>query len=206
MTLPQLLSAKKKIGKVAAFHDPTKNSFAGFTGSLISSYPYHITIYLTSFHLTSCHLGYLVIAAQALNPSEFREQLRRNFSITLDDAELGATIMMFDKDGDGQVDSVEFINEYFRLGKQERAKRNMYHRDREVKIEQDRRRMMAEREERFLSLLKPTVSDTWTAEEEQEAMRKVARVAYTYDREKDNLIQASDHPTIYLNNLQTDHI
>ena len=133
-----------------------------------------------------------------MNPSEFREQLRRNFSITLDDAELGAIIMMFDKDGDGHVDSVEFINEYFRLGKQERAKRNMYHKDREIKIEEDRRRMMAEREERFLSLLKPAVSDTWSAEEEQEAMRKVARVAYTYDREKDNLIQASDNnSTIY---------
>ena len=33
MTLPQLMSAKKKIGTVAAYHDPKKNSFAGFTGA-----------------------------------------------------------------------------------------------------------------------------------------------------------------------------
>ena len=111
--------------------------------------------------------------------------------------------MMFDKDGDGQVDSVEFINEYFRLGKQERAKRNMYHKDRELKIEADRKHMMEEREERFLGLLKASVSDTWTEEEEQEAMRKVARVAYTYDREKDNLIQASFLLCFTLLNLST---
>jgi Ca2+-binding EF-hand superfamily protein len=49
-------------------------------------------------------------------------QLRRNFSITLSDSELGATIMMFDKDGDGCVDSTEFINEYFKLGQQTRTK------------------------------------------------------------------------------------
>ena len=59
-------SAKKKIGRIAAFHDPKKNSFSGFD-------------------------------SEALNPTEFREQLRRNFSVVLDDAELGATIMLFDK-------------------------------------------------------------------------------------------------------------
>jgi hypothetical protein len=110
--------------------------------------------------------------------------------VNLDDAELGATIMMFDKDGDGQVDSVEFINEYFRLGKQERAKRNMYQKDRETKLEEERQRLLIEREQRFLSLLKSTVAESWTEEEEVEAMNKVARVAFTYSRDKDRIIQA----------------
>ena len=35
--------------------------------------------------------------SQALDPTQFREQLRRNFSINLTDSELGATILMFDK-------------------------------------------------------------------------------------------------------------
>jgi hypothetical protein len=72
LTLPQLLSAKKKIGRVAAFHDPQKNSFAGFTGKLISSHhisthlisPYLITSRLISPHLISSYIisSYLILS------------------------------------------------------------------------------------------------------------------------------------------------
>lgn len=154
LTLPQLMSAKKKIGRIAAFHDPKKNSFSGFD-------------------------------CAALSPTQFREQLRRNFSVTLDDAELGATIMLFDKDGDGGVDSTEFINEYLKLGQMERKKHVMAHKKRQDQLEKEREKRAKEREEKFLSLLKPVISDTWTKEEEESAIRKVARVAYTYDRIKD---------------------
>ena len=91
LTLPQLISAKKKIGKVATFYDPKKSSFKGFD-------------------------------SQALTPTEFREQLRRNFLVKLSDDELGAIVVLFDKDGDREIDSSEFINEFFKLGKQEKSK------------------------------------------------------------------------------------
>ena len=154
LTLPQLMSAKKKIGRIAAFHDPQKNLFNGFD-------------------------------AQALSPTQFREQLRRNFSINLDNSELGATIMLFDKDGDGGVDSTEFINEYLKLGQVERRKHVVAHKMRQDKLKREDEKRRKEREEKFLSLLKPVISDTWTKEEEESAIRKVARVAYTYDRVKD---------------------
>ena len=66
LTLPQLLSAKKKLGRVAAYYDPAKTSFKGFE-------------------------------SQALDPTEFREQLRRTFQIQLSNAELGALVVLFDK-------------------------------------------------------------------------------------------------------------
>jgi len=66
LTLPQLLSAKKKIGKVAATYDAHKVSTKGFD-------------------------------SESLNPTEFREQLRRNFELNLTDAELGAIVVLCDK-------------------------------------------------------------------------------------------------------------
>ena len=58
----------------------------------------------------------------ALDPTEFREQLRRNFQINLTDEELGAIIYLFDKDGDKKIATTEFRNEFLRLGKQEKQK------------------------------------------------------------------------------------
>lgn len=103
LTLPELMSAKKKIGRVACFYDHDKMSLSGFD-------------------------------SKALNPTEFRSQLRTNFLIELTNAELGAIIMLFDKDGDGTVDTVEFINEFFRLGKLEKMKFNIKKQEDEAKV------------------------------------------------------------------------
>ena len=150
LTLPQLISAKKKIGRVAAFYDPKKMSFKGFD-------------------------------AEALDPTQFREQLRRNFLISLSDSELGAIVLLFDKDGDGQIDSTEFINEFFRLGRQEREKFNQ-------KVALVTKRKLAEKEKRrqtheakFVALTKVKIPTTFTKEDEKRAVRKVAEVSFSYD-------------------------
>ena len=54
---------------------------------------------------------------RSLKPTEFREQMRTTFQLNLTDAELGALVTMCDKDNNHEIDSVEFINELFRLGK-----------------------------------------------------------------------------------------
>jgi hypothetical protein len=54
-------------------------------------------------------------------------QLRRNFFINLTDAELGALVVLFDRDGNGRVHSVDFIREFFRIGKQEKIKMDAAH-------------------------------------------------------------------------------
>ena len=66
LTLPDLLSAKRKLAVVAASYDPKKISLKGFE-------------------------------CLSLDPTEFREQLRRNFLISVTNAELGALVVLFDK-------------------------------------------------------------------------------------------------------------
>jgi len=150
MTMPQLISAKKKIGQIAAYYDPAKSSFRGFDAS-------------------------------ALTPTEFREQLRRNFLVRLTDQELGAIVLLFDKDGDGEVDSTEFINEFFRLGKQEKTKFFLKKKALDATLQKAKAKAQAEHEAKFVELATPKFPETWTKEEERNAVRKVAKVAFTYD-------------------------
>lgn len=156
MTMPQLMSAKKKIGQVAAFFDPLKHSFSGFD-------------------------------SVALDPTQFREQLRRNFLIHLTDAELGAVVFLFDKDGDGFVDSVEFINEFFRLGKQEKASFTQNKVEKEEKIAKRRKKFQEERKKRLQKLADIATTTTWTDDEERNAIKKIAKVAFCYDAMKGGL-------------------
>lgn len=174
LTLPQLISAKKKIGELAAYFDHEKTSLKAFDG-------------------------------EELNPTEFREQLRRTFGIEITNAELGAIVLYFDKvryvhlyillsyahhvlfflwllqDGDGNISSSEFRKEFFRLGKQERMKQMMNHQELQKRLANARKQKEDERKQRMLDMVRFKVADTWTKEEEESAIRKITDVAFSYD-------------------------
>ena len=54
-------------------------------------------------------------------PRLFREQLRSNLRLQFTPQELSALIDRYDVDGDGSVHCGEFVNEFFRLGRQQRT-------------------------------------------------------------------------------------
>ena len=149
LTLPQLMTAKQKIGKVACFYDPLKTQ-------------------LSAFH------------AETLEPTEFREQLRRTFFITLSDEELGALVTMFDN-GEKKVDCIQFINEFFRLGKKEKMKQKIQKKELDDKIERFHEKLREKREKRLAAFNKTRLVETWTEEEEISAVRKITKVAFSYD-------------------------
>lgn len=156
LTLPQLISARKKIGMVAAYYDPVLYSLEGF-------------------------------AAHELNPTEFREQLRRNFFITLTDAELGALVYYFDRDGDGKVNSSEFVHEFFKMGKRERRKIELSHQDERVRIDTAKQKIDQHRDAKFSAFAKTRIADKFTPEEKASAVDKVKKVAFEYDSFKGGL-------------------
>lgn len=150
LTLPELLSAKKKVSRVAAHYDPEKSSFKGFE-----------CLYL--------------------DPTEFREQLRRNFLITLTDGELGALVSLFDKDRIGKVSTSAFITEFLRLGKIAREKEFEQVKLANEKIVEKKKKFLAQREEMKKRLVKFDIPKTWSKEDEDNARFKFGQAALSYD-------------------------
>ena len=122
-----------------------------------------------------------------LDATQFREQLRRNMNIILTDEELGALVYLFDKNGDGFIDTAEFKNEFFRLGKQDREKFN-YHKAQEKERHQQRLARLEAKQKEYLERFSRTnVAETWTEEQQASAIKKIANVAFTYDGFKGGL-------------------
>jgi len=70
-----------------------------------------------------------------LTPGVFREMLKRTFNIKLDPGELGAAVKFFDSDGDGTINTAEFLKHFFKLQRTERSniRRERINAEREVK-------------------------------------------------------------------------
>ena len=153
LTLPELISAKNKIGHVAGVYDPLKHPLSGFD-------------------------------ANALNPTEFREQLRRNFGINLTDGEVGAIVTLFDEDDDRCVNSREFLNEFFKLGKEQQKKGRLKKEEREATVRSLHQKIAKQKIERLLKLAETKIAEHWTEEEEVSAMRKISKAAFKYSNVK----------------------
>jgi len=156
LVLPQLMSAKKKIGRVSAFYDPTKISLAGFD-------------------------------SVCLDATQFREQLRQNLNVILTDEELGALVYLFDKNGDGFIDTAEFKNEFFRLGKQDRDKFNHHKAQEKEKHRRRIARLEAKQKAYLERFSRSNVAESWTEAQQANAIKKIAHVAFSYDSFKGGL-------------------
>lgn len=119
-----------------------------------------------------------------MGPSEFKEQMRRNFGMYLTPEELGAMITWFDKDGDGTVDCGEFLSEFFRLGRELRRKQKLQLDRVHAKHIEDRKKIEAEKARKRTELLQVAVKKDFTEKERASALAKVARVAKHFDRRK----------------------
>ena len=53
----------------------------------------------------------------AMDRTEFRAQMKKTFSVSLTAGELSALFERFDRDGDGTVDGMEFMNAFFRISR-----------------------------------------------------------------------------------------
>lgn len=120
--------------------------------------------------------------SQSLTPTEFREQLRRNFRITLTDAELGAVVRLFDKDGDETIDSVEFINEFFKLGKEERKKIGLKSKQRADMVKSLMDKIQDRKEAQFARLQAIYIATSFSDDNMESALAKIRKVAFSFIR------------------------
>lgn len=81
------------------------------------------------------------LSGASMSYAVFKDQLRRNFGLTLSTGEFQALLSQFDKDGDGGIDGGEFMNTFFKLGRAQERKR--------IAAERRKKKEKKAREQRF---------------------------------------------------------
>lgn len=150
LVLPELLSAKQKIGEVASYNNSGKANFSGFKSEM------------------------------SLEPYAFRQQLQKVFDVTLTDAELGSIITFFDKNNDGKIGLNEFHAEFFKLGKSRREtkikKNDSQRRIQNEKVQKQKNNLLST----IIPQHSIVLPKTWTKEHEISAGEKILKAAINF--------------------------
>ena len=121
--------------------------------------------------------------AAELDPTALKEQLRRNFDIKITPAELGAIMLMFDKDGNGAVSCAEFLHEFFKIGRATKDQANRLN----IKAKKERSEKDAQRKDqrkaKFAELaIIPRVS--YKPDDLMAAKEKLEKIAEYWDKNR----------------------
>ena len=121
--------------------------------------------------------------AAELDPTALKEQLRRNFDIKITPAELGAIMLMFDKDGNGSVSCAEFLHEFFKIGRATKDQANRLN----IKAKKERSEKDAQRKDqrkaKFAELaIIPRVS--YKPDDLMAAKAKLEKIAEYWDKNR----------------------
>ena len=117
----------------------------------------------------------------ALEPQAFRQQLDRVFSLKLTDAELGALITLFDSNGDGKINHVEFVHNCLKIGRNRRDCKAVKNNSMRKRQNDD----MQRKKDTLLNTIVPpnliVLPTSWTKEEEASASKKILAAALSYN-------------------------
>ena len=120
--------------------------------------------------------------AAYLTPTVFKETLKRTFNLQLDLREFGALMQKFDPKNTGKVHSKDFLNEFFRIGQEERDKARL------AQIEKNRMGIKLQKQEKLRKLkeaelkVEMKVNFDMTPEEQSSAFQKLTRAATNYHK------------------------
>ena len=89
-------------------------------------------------------------------------------------------MIMCDKDNNRMVESAEFINEFFKLGKLEKDKFFAKHKNERKRLAALEAKYEAERRDRINERLRYKMKNTWSEAEEESAMSKIRHAAFSH--------------------------
>lgn len=152
LTLPQFQSAKKKLIQSALTIHDLRYSLKAFYDS------------------------------DRLNPTQFREQLKRNLLITLTDEELGAIVMYFDDNGSRNVSCKRFLTEFNTLVSEQKQLQFKRHQKLQQRIKENKTKHVNELEMKYIESTK--LPNVFKEDDLKQAMQKIAKAAFEFDPSK----------------------
>jgi len=118
----------------------------------------------------------------SLNAQEFEEALFRTFHLKFSAPQLGALVCKFDKEGNGQVVSKDFMIQFVNLGMEARAREHT----RQLEANREGERLIREEHEKKLEAQANKcdidVDFTFTEEDKDKALIKLTTAATKYDK------------------------
>lgn len=172
--LPSLSSGNQSIASLGAAYNPVESHpVVARVRAKIAS----VAAWYDPFRSMSAISGF---DGQSLDPTAIKQQMRRNFNLDLDAAELGALIMLFDKDGNGKLDSAEFLHEFFKIGKSERNRLRMSRKAYQLRRTRMAEDLAEEKRRRRVAQVEIKLCPFDQADFDH-AMDKVAKVASTFN-------------------------
>jgi hypothetical protein len=134
----------------------------------------------------------------SLGPAIFKEMLKRTFGLKLSAAELGALISVFDKDGNGQIDTAEFLLTFFKHGFAAREQDVHDQREKQTRMtaqaEQDAVQKLIDLEEKFEMKLDYNFSEA----DEARMYVKLKSAAKKYDKNHPASVSAAATCNYYI--------
>lgn len=152
LALPQLISAKQKISKIAAFYENNSSSNS-----------------LKAFFDTNI-----------MSPTEFRQQLKSNLFVSLTDEELGAMVVYLDRIGDKTVTCDEFIKQFFVLGKEYNEKLHLIHREESNRRESRYKVYLSRHDERYKRIISKNIDVNYSMKDQVSGLNKIAYSSFHY--------------------------
>lgn len=117
----------------------------------------------------------------AMQPMEFRENVKQAFGVHLTKKELGALVQEVDLDKNGTIDGAEFLCYFFKLGRkteQAIAEKNWYKWKRQALLDEIKENKRKEREAQKLG----KQLSNWSQEDQDSAVMKIKTAAAMYTR------------------------
>lgn len=116
-----------------------------------------------------------------MNPTQFREQLKRNFQILLSAGELAAIFDKFDSDGNGSIDCSEFLFHFFRMGRIEKDLHRARNAHRTYVLQKEAKQRDLEKKRKMELGAQAKLVDS-TEDDRLSFTMKLTKAAYHYDK------------------------
>jgi len=116
-----------------------------------------------------------------MTPEQFKAQLETALLLHLTPAETEAVVVYFDDNANGRIDGAEFLNHFFRLGREMRRKDIMHNWQVVADSVARQKEMIREKERQWKEDNKNAVAP-YTREEQESVVRKIAAIAEVYNR------------------------
>lgn len=136
--------------------------------------------------------------AQYLSAGQLREVLKRTFNLQFTPNEFAAIFKLYDTENQNRILSKNFMDEFIRIGVEERAKMRLIQIEKNRKLEKMHRQESIRRLKDAEAKIEVSVREEFTEAEQRSAFEKLRAAATKYDKNHPSSVSVTGFDALYL--------